>query len=72
MRTIREAAAPRTTVDTFLSRADPWEGGPVAVAMLRSSFGRETALFGIFVMLLAIVAGASWFVPALGVVILNG
>lgn len=37
----------------------------MSVAMLRSRFRRSTARFGVLTMLVALVAGISWFVPAL-------
>jgi len=37
----------------------------LSVAMLRSGFRRTTAVFGIVTMVTSLVAGISWFVPAL-------
>ncbi|MFI5261995.1 MAG: hypothetical protein ACHQZR_05540 [Candidatus Limnocylindrales bacterium] len=42
----------------------------ISVAMLHSAFRRRTAAFGVLTMLVALVAGMSWFVPALSWVIL--
>jgi hypothetical protein len=42
----------------------------ISVVMLRSTFRRATAFFGIATMILALAAAVSWFVPALGAVLL--
>jgi hypothetical protein len=42
----------------------------ISVVMLRSTFRRATALFGIATMVLALAAAVSWFVPTLDVVLL--